>query len=263
MELHTIAAEQTSVSGEHSHPYHELYYLVEGCARHFIGNRIWEVQTGEAAFIRQGCIHKATYDEGQTASRLLVSFTTEFIGEGYLFILRELGHRKYLPPTPEDAATLRQLLQTLYAEYRQQQDHYLIQCQNILRQILILLARQPGTAISRDISPNEAIIQNAAQYISNHYAERLTLRGLAQMFAMSESHFSRTFKAYTGVGVVQYIKHTRLRMAEKRLLQEGCSVTDVAFSCGFSNSNYFISEFKKYRGITPRQYALNAHKGES
>ena len=260
VDLYTIKAEQTHVSGEHSHPYHELYFLLDGSARHFIGNRIREIKAGEAAFIRQGCIHKATYDEGQTARRLLVSFDTEFVGEPYLLILRELGHRKHIAPTPEAATALRGLLTALQEEYRREQPHYLIQCQNLLRQVLVLLSRQPHTEPERHISPNEEIIQSAAQYISGHYAERLTLRKLAQMFAMSESHFSRTFKEYTGVGVAHYIKHTRLRAAEKQLLQEGRSVTDVAYSCGFANSNYFISEFKKYRGITPLQYALNARE---
>ncbi|MBE6778606.1 MAG: AraC family transcriptional regulator [Ruminococcaceae bacterium] len=258
VEMYTIAAEQTHISGEHSHPYHELYFLLDGSARHFIGNQIREVKAGEIAFIRQGCIHKATYDEGQTARRLLVSFSTEFVGEPYLFILRDLGHRKRIASTPEAVVALQRLFSSLQEEYRCRQPHYLSQCRNLLRQILILLSRQPHTEPDWHISPNEEIIQNAAQYISEHYAERLTLRELAQMFAMSESHFSRTFKEYTGVGVAQYIKHTRLRAAEKHLLREGCSVTDVAFSCGFTNSNYFISEFKKYRGITPLQYALAA-----
>ena len=148
----------------------------------------------------------------------------------------------------------------LLDEKKGQQKYNFLQCQNLLRQAVILLCRQPEQHQPRNISQNEMIIQRAAQYISAHYAERLSLQDLAQRFSMSESHFSRTFKEYTGIGVAQYIKHTRLRAAEKMLLQKTGTVTEIAFACGFNNSNYFIYDFKKHHGITPLQYAMNVHK---
>ena len=86
-------------------------------------------------------------------------------------------------------------------------------------------------------------------------------RRLARKFSMSDSHFSRTFKEYTGIGVAQYIKLTRLRAAEKLLLNKTGSITDIALACGFNNSNYFICDFKKHYGITPLQFAINMRKG--
>ena len=32
-------------------------------------------------------------------------------------------------------------------------------------------------------------------------------------------------------------------------------ITDIAFRCGFSDSNYFKDEFKKKYGVTPRAYS--------
>ena len=51
-----------------------------------------------------------------------------------------------------------------------------------------------------------------------------------------------------------------LKKAEKMLLEKAGSITEIAFACGFNNSNYFIHDFKKHHGITPLQYALNSQK---
>jgi AraC-like DNA-binding protein len=105
------------------------------------------------------------------------------------------------------------------------------------------------------LSHNEIIIQGAAKYISSHINEEIALHTLADMYAMSDSYFSRLFKEYTGVGVSKYIKLTRLRKAEKLLVSGNYSITEIALKCGFNNSNYFISEFKKHKGTTPFKYA--------
>ena len=262
IELHTIKNKQTCIQEEHRHSHHELYFLLDGNARHFINNEIQEISAGQAVFVWQDYIHKVSYDPEKSAQRLLVSFSTAFIGSEYLPVLRQMGKRKFFPLPPDSSAVIKQLLLTLYDEKKKTPEHHLLQCQNLLRQILILLSRQTELCPPQNISQNEAIIQQAARHISKNYAQPLSLHDLAQMFAMSDCHFSRTFKLYTGVGVAQYIRHTRLRAAEKLLRQGDCSVTDVALACGFNNSNYFICEFKKHRGITPLQYSLLSKTGD-
>ncbi len=259
-ELHAHKAEETCIYDEHTHPYHELYYLMEGSARYFINNEIVNVHAGEATLVQQGSIHKATYDYGVATTRLLVSFTSDFIGERYLYMLRTLGERKRLCVSAEDTPELTVLFRKLHREFADKKEHYLPQCKNLLRQIIILLSRQEADDKPHPISPNEAIIQQAATYISEHCGHPLCLQELARMHAMSESHFSRTFKRYTGMGVARYIKLIRLQKAEELLLRGNRSVTEIAYDCGFNNSNYFISEFRKYKGMTPLQYAISARE---
>lgn len=260
VELYAISDTQTSLNGEHSHSYHELYFMLEGNSRHFINNKIMDISAGQAAFVWQGYVHKVLYNADQSSRRLLVNFNSAFIGEEYWPLLRELRHRKHLTFTPEVSDTIKHMLLSLHAEKQENGKHSLLQCQNILRQIIILLSRQPVLDPPQSISQNETIIQQAAQYISSHYPEPLTLQSLSQEFFMSESHFSRTFKKYTGMGVAEYIKYTRLRAAEKLLMQKASTVTEIAFACGFNNSNYFICEFKKHHGVTPLKYAATTDK---
>ena len=255
VELYTRPSTETNLVADHSHKFHEFYFLLEGKAKYWINNEIINVNANQVAYVKKGYMHKATYDYGSTSKRMSIWFTTEFVGEEYLSILGALDKKKIISASVEYQEQINHLLWRIRKEYEEQKEQYLLQCKNLLRELIIVLSRQQVPLPSEELTPNEAIIQNAAQYISAHLDEDLSLKGLASMYAMSGSHFSRTFTRCTGVGVSKYIKITRLRKAEKLLVQNKYSIAEIAMKCGFNNSNYFISEFKKYKGVTPFQYA--------
>lgn len=46
----------------------------------------------------------------------------------------------------------------------------------------------------------------------------------------------------------------REEKSKELLMGTEMSVTEVAYAAGFSDSSYFIQCFRKYEGITPREY---------
>ena len=54
---------------------------------------------------------------------------------------------------------------------------------------------------------------------------------------------------------VEYLNFFRVESACERILKAEESITEIAFLCGFSDFSYFIKVFKKYKGVTPSQYA--------
>lgn len=53
---------------------------------------------------------------------------------------------------------------------------------------------------------------------------------------------------------MQYIIRRRIGEAQNLLISTDRSITDIALSCGYNNSNYFQSVFKNLVGMTPGQY---------
>ncbi len=252
-EIYEKSIDTSLVLEEHLHNYHEIYLLLEGSTKYFINNEIGNLHKKEIAFVKSGYIHKTSYENGCYTKRMLICFTTEFISERYLGMLNKLGKRKFF--SLSDGSELFQRFIKIHDEYRNRQDQYIEQCRNLLREIIIELSRLQDSPAVQQLSNNEIVIQSAAQYISSHLNEDISLHTLARISAMSDSHFSRTFKQYTGLGISKFIKLKRLQKAEKLLVTNRYTVTEIALSCGFNDSNYFISEFKKYRGITPLQFA--------
>ena len=51
--------------------------------------------------------------------------------------------------------------------------------------------------------------------------------------------------------------NTRISHAEQDLLSTDKSITDIAADCGFNNTSYFISTFKKMKNVTPSELRKN------
>ena len=94
-------------------------------------------------------------------------------------------------------------------------------------------------------------IYDVTVYINEHYADPISAAECAAMAYMSYSYFSRCFYRITGKSFKEYLNVTRINRAEKAILTTDKSVTEIAGDCGFNSVSYFISTYKKLKGVTP------------
>lgn len=77
---------------------------------------------------------------------------------------------------------------------------------------------------------------------------------LADALALSKSSLYRKMKVMTGLSPVEFIRNIRLKHASQLLKNRTITVSEVAYSCGFSNPKYFATCFKEEFGVTPKEY---------
>ena len=82
----------------------------------------------------------------------------------------------------------------------------------------------------------------------------LSLSDMAAAVHMTPKYFCRFFKATTHRTPVDYLNYFRVEAACNEIAATDRNLTEIALDVGFSNLNYFIRQFKKYKGITPGQY---------
>ena len=99
------------------------------------------------------------------------------------------------------------------------------------------------------------VAESISKYIRENFSDDLSLYRLSKEFSMTPTYLSRFFKRSTGINLSEYINIVRITEAEKLLKNPAISITDVAFACGFNDSNYFSSVFKKAKGITPKKFS--------
>lgn len=81
----------------------------------------------------------------------------------------------------------------------------------------------------------------------------LSMTLIADHFHMSNSTVYRKILTLTGQTPVKLIRRSRLNMA-KQLLEDGHTVSEAAYSCGFNDLGYFRSCFKEDFGVSPSAY---------
>lgn len=97
-------------------------------------------------------------------------------------------------------------------------------------------------------------IITAADYIYNHLNEKLSLDELADVLQMNKSYVCELFKKETGMTVLTYITKLKVEAAQKMLIYSDYTSVDIANYFNFSSHSHFISTFKKYAGMTPKEY---------
>ena len=243
----------------HCHSYYELFYVESGTCRFFIENNMFDIHSGDFMLIPPDVFHYTRYLFG-SCKRSTVHFHREDIGESVLSLL----------PQGEDFLSSMRIIQTPET-YREQINSHILRMLNekriaddrsepmlqaLLQELFLLCSRECLFLydIPVNIHTTDRQIVQAAQFISNHYMEHIGASEIAAAAGYSPNYLSHKFRKSVGIGIHEYLVFIRLQYAALELVTTTHSITEIAFRCGFSDSNYFKDAFKKKYGVTPRAY---------
>jgi len=95
---------------------------------------------------------------------------------------------------------------------------------------------------------------DTVEYIEAHYAEHLTVEGIAQQLAVNRSHLSRVFRNHMDISIRDYLLGVRINRAAFLLSMTDESVETIAEQVGFNSLVVFSRMFKKLTGETATAY---------
>lgn len=125
---------------------------------------------------------------------------------------------------------------------------------SVLYELLMCLLERDGLSSFESIA-RKPDMDTAVQYIAEHYHETIEISKLAEITELSEGHFSRVFKQYTGMSPIEYITHLRIERAKDMLMQPyHIPIAKIAKSVSYTSAAYFTKTFKSKTGVTPKEY---------
>lgn len=105
------------------------------------------------------------------------------------------------------------------------------------------------------INSSAKIIDEAKKYILENLSKPdLSLNNVANHVGLSPNYFSHIFKKTTGETFVRIVTKTRIEQAKRLLKTTNMTTSDIAEKVGFSDTNYFISVFRRCCGKTTKAY---------
>lgn len=239
----------------HFHDKHELYYLEKGQTKYFIDTEIFILEPGDMIFIPTNTLHRTENLETDFYSRSILYFNDfDFEPELAPFI-EKLKPRRLIKIQHKKMHHIEKLFSDIVAEEEKKKDGYIEMEKLYLKQLLIMIERYCVDNVENNISSSYKVAENISKYIRENFSEDLSLAHLSRVFSMTPTYLSRFFKKSTGISLNEYINIVRITEAEKLLKNPDVTITQVAFACGFNDSNYFSSVFKKAKGITPKKFS--------
>ena len=99
-------------------------------------------------------------------------------------------------------------------------------------------------------------LEQVTDCIKRHFSDPLlTVTAIAGELKVSPRYLQRVCEG--GLSPGEQLRQFRLRRAAERLRSPSWkyrSITDICFSCGFSSSSHFSTEFRRFYGVSPREY---------
>lgn len=101
---------------------------------------------------------------------------------------------------------------------------------------------------------HRARLSRVIEFVEVHLDEDFTVADLASVACMSTSHFSRGFRAATGMTPHGFVSGRRLERVRERLVADDRPIAEIAIAAGFSSQANFTRAFRKATGVTPAQF---------
>ncbi len=246
----------------HFHDEHEIYYLVSGERNFTINDRVVKIKKGDLVMIPAEEMHRTTYEANSNHERIAIIFEDEMLGELYESFGREAVMEvmnSYFIHIPEGRRSyVEELMNRMIGEAEgiDELSEHLIRV--YMKELMLFLMRcYKSGGQGEEIDVVDELIQNAAKYIFENSEKNIGLNEIAEMFGMSSSYFSKKFKSVTGFGFKEYLIGVRVKNASELLLTTNKSITEIAITCGFNDSNYFGDAFRRIKGLSPNKYRKN------
>lgn len=111
-----------------------------------------------------------------------------------------------------------------------------------------------GLIEKEELTRNVSVVEQAKQYLKEHYESDVSLDEVARQVNISPYYFSKLFKDEGGVNFIDYLTGIRIQKAKELLARQEYSMKEICVRCGYSDPNYFSRIFKKMENETPSEY---------
>ncbi|MBQ4524194.1 MAG: helix-turn-helix transcriptional regulator [Lachnospiraceae bacterium] len=252
----------------HWHHKTEIVSIIRGTYEFEINLENYILQEGDICFLNSEDLHKIS-GRGKTMIHDVILFDSRILNFSYEddfeenvigpFVAKEKSFPHVITPKAPDYQIISQMIQELMAQSINQKKGWYCSCKLLLLKLIYYMEENQLLLSSNKIlsaTDKQKIsrYKEITSYIEKNYAEPITLQQLADIIPCNSQYLCRFFKEITGITPIQYLIQRRVEHACEMLKETTKSVLEISLDCGFENVSYFIRQFKKLKGCTPKEY---------
>ncbi|MCI8435159.1 MAG: AraC family transcriptional regulator [Clostridia bacterium] len=229
----------------HDHPCYEIVYYLSGSGTTEIGGKRYAFRPDRFIIVEPKMLHGERGGAGVEV--LYIGFETA--GEQLLMPSGIYQNEDF--PILDD-------LKEIAAEMENKRAYYARVMNLLTERLVIKLGRlnAPQQAEHKDFE----YIRN---FIKLNCMKRIDVMELAKTFGYSYDHFRRLFQARFGISAKDYLLQEKLRYATDLLENGDLSIKKVAEMTNFASTSHFCTVFRRYTGMSPKQYLILCTTGQN
>ena len=244
----------------HWHDDLEFILILEGQMSYDVNGQKISLQTSEGLFVNSRCFHYGYSDAHAECLFLCILLSPQLLSINTYFVQNCLNpliqnthfpYQKLSPAIQWQNAILRDL-EALYEENLENIQPFVIleKSARIFRQLSENLNFFPDhDKNAEDVLALTAMIG----YVQKNYPNKILLKDISSAGNCCKTKCTSLFQKYLSTSPIIYLNRYRLEKSIFLLRNTAMSITEIAYTCGFSNTSYFCELFHKYYHITPMQ----------
>ncbi len=253
--------------GCHWHDEFEILAVTSGTAQIRVGEKSYDAEKGDIAFVPADHLHMVTAREGSPFSFLAVVFHPSFLSSYSNDTIQQqyldgvwTGKTLFPELLSSKSSASRQvfrLLEEISRTFSHKEPGFELLIKARLFEIWYLLfthAAQKEDRTAKNDDYRTILTKSIIEYIKEHYETGLCLSELSQRFNISEGHLCRFFKSMTKMSILEYTNAYRVSVSASLLRETSLGIGTVAGMTGFNNISYFNKIFRRFMHMTPSQY---------
>lgn len=237
----------------HTHPFTELFYVVDGKGEFNIQGQRFPVKPNDFVIINPQVEHTELSSPDEPLEYIVLGING--LSFSNLTPVSEGGHPFSFFNLRDEQKDILRYLNAMVQEATSQSMSYELVCHNLLEILLIKILRHQHFDL--EVSKQSKATKDISfikHYLETYYHESIQLEDLASMTHLSRFYISHSFKKEIGMSPMEYLIDIRIKESKILLRTTNYSISQVADIVGFTTPTYFSKQFRKSTGISPTDY---------
>ncbi len=247
----------------HFHRYIEFLYVLDGKILAAVGETEYVLKDADLMIIYPGEIHRTLFLEDaefivvKFLPDILYSFGQTSSAFEYMFNFSadRVGASRIISQNAEIDRLLKNAMQTFldkgYADELFVRADITKVCAEILK---IRKENNEIISVESSISRENLMLLQKTMQVVKETNGNLKTHEAALLCNLSDGYFSRLFRTVMNMPFTKYVKSVKLAEGERLLICTTDSVSSIAQALNYVSTSHFIEDFRKTKGISPKQY---------
>ena len=229
----------------HLHRDFELAFIESGSCTVIIDGKAQDLSTGEFVLILPNSIH--SYYTKEKSKVIVYVFSKEYVAEFHklsknkkcdinCFFMNDAEKSVFFNALSSKAPSIMEI--------------------TVATNLACLAFYNKNGAYFKKVSStsNNNLMHKILNFITEHYKEDISLKGLAQKLGYEEHYLSRCFNKYFNKNFKSFINELRISFATECINQNpDLTITQIALASGFQSVRSFNRAYKNIMGTTPKK----------
>ena len=227
---------------KHLHRSFEFVYVTNGAIEILVNNRTFHVGKGSSILIFPYEVHSIATREHSSAN--ICVFPPEYVNtfhnmidgktlENPVFDLSAVAKTLILDKIFENNWNILEMKACLY-----------LLCSEVME----------TTTLIDSIKPDYELLHKILSYRQENFTQDISLKTISTQFGYSYTYLSKYLNNILGISFVDFINENRINYALYLLKNTQNTITDIAYTCGYSSIRSFNRNFLKIAKNTPKCY---------